>query len=129
MSTSQESDPVEPISTGLEDLTSLKREAQGANFVHRLRQKAGPAVIDYVVRFLIEAAFAKGLMYNHFSHVFIPHQNVPTKIINASSSLNVPMQAVLVKYFAVFEHDFRKLGYTLTHTSESSAMVGIDRDM
>jgi len=110
MSASKEADA---ISTGL---MSLRHEAHEAKIIDRFRQEAGPAAIDYVACFFIEAAYANGLISDQCSSVEFHGQTVPAEYINAAtSSLNASMQAFLNRHFVVVQHTCRKLGYTLTY--------------
>ena len=116
MSESQEADPIKPISTSL---MSLRREAQEAKFIDRLRQEAGPSAIDYVVRFLIEAAYANGLIYDQCRSVDFHGRNIPAESTTATSRPNGSMQAFLNRYNVVVQHNLRKLGYTLIKSMDT----------
>ena len=56
MSADRESDSITSRPIGA-SLVPLRREAQEANLIERLRQKAGPAAIDYAVRTLVEEVY------------------------------------------------------------------------
>jgi len=112
MSVSRESDSVTSRPIGA-SLIPFRREAQEANLIGTLRQKAGPAAIDYVVRTLIEAAYAPTLLPSKYrkvnlSNLLTPVDYTPTQRMSTFVEL----------YIDVIKHDLGKLGYTLSPAQE-----------
>ncbi len=114
MSVSRASDPIasRPINTSL---IPFRREAQEANLIEKLRQKAGPAAIDYVVQALIEAVYA---------HEPLPAGNRKANILdcmmpNTHHPRGNSMSVFVQQYIDVIKHDLGKLGYTLSNGEAS----------
>lgn len=110
MSASRESDSVasRPINASL---IPFKREAQEANLIGRLRQKAGPAVIDCVVRTLIEATYASTLLPTGSKYRNV---NLVDLVTAVDYKPTQRLYTFVEAYIHVIKHDLGKLGYTLS---------------
>ena len=109
MSVSRESDSITSRPIGA-SIIPFRREAQEANLIERLRQKAGPAAIEHVVRTLIEAVYA---------HEPLPAGNRTANIVSCMMPTtdgvrSRSMSSFVKQYIDVIKHDLGKLGYTLS---------------
>lgn len=109
MSADRESDSITSRPIGA-SLVPLRREAQEANLIERLRQKAGPAAIDYAVRTLIEEVYVDEPLPAGNRKANILHCKMPNTHYRCGNS----MSGFVVQYIDVIKHDLGKLGYTLS---------------
>ena len=115
MSVSRESDSITSRPIGA-NLIPFRREVQEANLIERLRQTAGPAAIEYVVRTLIEAVYAHEplLAGNRTANIvrcMMP--NTEYRHSNEHFIQSKSMSSFVGQYIDVIKHDLGKLGYTL----------------
>ena len=122
MSVSGESDSVtsRPISASF---IPFRREAQEANHIDRLRQTAGPAAIDSVVRHLIQAAYAPTLSCGKYRQVDVRNLLTPVDYLSTKS-----LSMFVELYIDVIKHDLGKLGYRLfpAHRMFCESIVATD---
>ncbi len=93
------------------NLIPFRREAQKANLVDMQRQKAGPAAINYVVRTLVEAAYAPILHPSNYRKVDLFSYQMP---------VNKRMDTFVELYIDVIKHDLGNLGYTICSTHDAN---------
>ena len=97
-------------------LIAFRREAQEANLIDMLRQKAGPAAIDYVVRTLIEAAYATRDLLIKYRQALLCNRTMPVNYAWTHGGMDM----FVAQYVDVIKHDLGKLGYTLSGSQNTS---------
>jgi len=98
-------------------LIPFRHAAQEANLIDRLRQKAGPAAIDYAVPTMIEEAYAPAVFPEEYRQANINDHMVPVDYQVHSER----MSKFVKQCIDVIKHDLGKLGYTISSTRESYA--------